>query len=185
MSVLRKDPDDNSNGLWFKSVIIGLLILLMIMTIFSPLTSAQSGGGIPIINNLNHQFEPVIYGNYIVWTDYRNDNGSGLNSDIFIYDLSTHQEYAICTDTWRQVRPDIYGTWVAWEDNRNGQNNWDIYAYDLTKGIEVRITENVFNNYKIKGYVSNREFLDSNEIEKLEDILKDGTLKENKATMHI
>ncbi|WP_455392968.1 hypothetical protein [[Eubacterium] cellulosolvens] len=130
-----------------KKFIFGLVLIVVILLLLThtPIISAEGEGVIPVTNNLNHQVEPVIYGDYIVWTDYRNDNGSGLNSDIYLYDLSTHQERAICTEPGRQVRPDIYGTWVVWEDNRNGPDNWDLYGYDLITGTEIRITDNFAN----------------------------------------
>ncbi len=48
-----------------------------------------------------------------------------------------------------QIEPAIDGTRIVWQDNRNKtldfvnpKNHWDIYAYDLTTGIERRITNN-------------------------------------------
>ncbi len=85
-----------------KKFIFGLVLIVVILLLLThtPIISAEGEGVIPVTNNLNHQVEPVIYGDYIVWTDYRNDNGSGLNSDIYLYDLSTHQERAICTGVY-------------------------------------------------------------------------------------
>jgi beta propeller repeat protein len=128
---------------WHIWVLISLLFLLFSQLI--PLGSAQNEGAIPISNNLEHQFEPVIYDNYIVWTDYRNDNGSGLNADVYLYDTNSNSEKALCTDTRKQVRPDIYGRWVVWEDNRAGTNNWDLWGYDLTAGTKFQITRNPSN----------------------------------------
>ncbi len=129
----------------FVFISIILIILSLLYPILSSPVQAQGEGVIPISNNLNNQLEPVIYSNYIVWTDYRNDNGSGTNSDIFLHDLTSHQEHVICSNPARQVRPDIYETTVSWEDNRAGPNNWDIYAYDISTGSEKQITTNPAN----------------------------------------
>jgi beta propeller repeat protein len=133
-----------------KRYVLGFGICIILFFLILPSLSlnafAQSEGVIPITNNLDHQIEPVIYGDYIVWTDYRNDDGTGMNSDIYLYDLSTRQEHAISINSSRQVRPDIYGNWIVWEDNRAGLNDWDLWAYDLTTETEVLITQNQVSN---------------------------------------
>lgn len=65
-----------------------------------------------------------VYGNKIVWTDYRNGN-----DDIYIKDMSTGQEIAVCTDSHTQKTPAIFGNTVVWGDYRNG--NQDIYSNTL------------------------------------------------------
>ena len=46
-------------------------------------------------------------------------------------------EMEICTDTNAQANPHMFEYFIVWQDNRNG--NWDIYGYDLDKGIECAI----------------------------------------------
>ena len=46
-------------------------------------------------------------------------------------------EMEICTDSSTQAKPDIEVCFIVWQDNRNG--NWDIYGYDLDKGMEYAI----------------------------------------------
>ncbi|HUS73455.1 MAG TPA: hypothetical protein VMY06_10355 [Sedimentisphaerales bacterium] len=46
-------------------------------------------------------------------------------------------EMEICTDSSTQANPDIEYNFIVWQDNRNG--NWDIYGYDLDKGMEYAI----------------------------------------------
>jgi beta propeller repeat protein len=48
---------------------------------------------------------------------------------IYMYDLSTGKERAICTDPNGQGEPAIYGDKIVWGDGRNG--NGDIYMYQL------------------------------------------------------
>jgi len=51
-------------------------------------------------------------------------------------------EIRITTDPGWQYLPAISGNKVVWYDNRNtgNQSDWDIYLYDVTTGIESRIT---------------------------------------------
>ena len=46
-----------------------------------------------IVSNESEQGSPAIYGNRIVWEDYRNGNW-----DIYMYDLSTKKETQITTN---------------------------------------------------------------------------------------
>ena len=76
---------------------------------------------------------PVIYGNIVVWEDYRNGNG-----DIYGYNLKTGEEFAICTAAGYQYNPAIYGNIVVWEDDRDevaktsSSKPYDIYGARLT-----------------------------------------------------
>ena len=91
-----------------------------------------------------YQWFPAIYGDKIVWEDYRNGN-----YDIYLYDLSTKTETQITTDISCQRDAAIYGDKILWLDCRNGEpvgyqcsdcTNWDIYMYDLSTNTEKRIT---------------------------------------------
>lgn len=71
---------------------------------------------------------PFIYGNVVVWSDYRNGNG-----DIYGYNLETGEEFAICTDPGEQHYPAISGNIVVWVDDRAEiANTYDIYGARLT-----------------------------------------------------
>jgi beta propeller repeat protein len=90
-----------------------------------------------------YQRNSAIYGNRIVWEDYRsgnpvvgNENG---NPDIYMNDLSTKKETRITTNGSRQSYPAIYNR-IVWDDDRNGEI--DIYMYDLSTKNESRITTN-------------------------------------------
>jgi len=94
-----------------------------------------------ITTNESDQWDPDIYGNRVVWTDYRNDNGSYTNSDIYMCDLATKKETQITTDGSNyHFSPAIYGNRIVWEDYRNG--NGDIYMYNLSTSKETQITTN-------------------------------------------
>ncbi|MFA5375186.1 MAG: hypothetical protein WC455_05455 [Dehalococcoidia bacterium] len=73
-------------------------------------------------------FHPTIYGDIVVWEDYRNGKG-----DIYGYNLKTDEEFAICTEAGYQQNPAIYGNIVVWEDNREEvADTYDIYGARLT-----------------------------------------------------
>jgi len=84
--------------------------------------------------------EPAIYGDRIVWADYRNTAVDDQNWDIYMYNLSTQEETQITTNESGQSNPAIYGNSIIWQDNRNG--NYDIYMYDLSTSKETQITTN-------------------------------------------
>lgn len=84
---------------------------------------------------------PKIYGNSIVWMDGR--NGGSLdesnwpvgNWDIYMYDLSTSNEYQITTNESMQRDPDIYGDRIVWVDN----DEWGpkLGMYDISTQQEI------------------------------------------------
>jgi beta propeller repeat protein len=97
-----------------------------------PLSIRSPGRDVPICTEAHDQHHPAIYGEKIVWEDWRNRNG-----DIYMYDLSTGAETPICTAAHNQGSPAIYGDKIVWADNR--YMNWDIYMYDLSTGSETAI----------------------------------------------
>ncbi len=115
----------------------------------------SSGTETQITSNTARQHRPAIYGDKIVWEDFRHDsNGfcntpettdTDCNSDIFMYDLSSGTETQITSNTARQSRPEIYGDKIVWDDNRNG--NYDIFMYDLSSGTETQITSDGSGQY--------------------------------------
>ena len=73
-------------------------------------------------------------GDIVVWYDTRR----GVEeADIYGYDLSTGEEFPICTAQGSQQAPVISGDYVVWMDKRNGV--WDIYGYDLVSREEFAI----------------------------------------------
>ena len=106
----------------------------------------QSTGSVaPLVSNPWAQKEPKIYGNNVVWTDYRNYNG-----DIYLYNIATGKETPVCTDPAEQWSPRIYGNTIVWLDARNGEGNAnnipytktaaDVYLYDTPTGTTRRLT---------------------------------------------
>ncbi|MFQ5956355.1 MAG: hypothetical protein ACE5KK_01125 [Candidatus Brocadiales bacterium] len=83
-----------------------------------------------------HEMLPRIWGDFVVWEDWRNGYGLG---DIYLYNLKTKETRQITSDPDPQGKPDIYKDTIVWHDKRH--DNWDIYLYDLTKGEERRLTD--------------------------------------------
>ena len=75
--------------------------------------------------------EPAIYGNTIVWQDYRNGN-----FDIYMYNLSISKETQITTNDSNQMTPEIYGNNIVWCNC----GNESIYMYNISTSTETRIT---------------------------------------------
>ncbi|MDQ1253570.1 MAG: right-handed parallel beta-helix repeat-containing protein [Euryarchaeota archaeon] len=100
--------------------------------------------GTPLLNetkittNVSMKRFPAIYGDRIVWQDYRNGSPANASWDIYMYDLSTSNETRITTNESWQENPAIYGDRIVWEDGRSGNN--DIYLYSISSGKETRIT---------------------------------------------
>ena len=100
--------------------------------------------------NIAGQETPKIYGDIVVWADYRNDKSTSIattNRDIFMKNLSTGKITQITNDPADQRNPDIYGNLIVWEDMRSGFS--EIYGYDLRTQQETRIVGgtggNIFN----------------------------------------
>jgi len=76
------------------------------------------------ISNSGLTHSPAIYGNRIVWTDYR-----GEECNIYMYDLSTKKETQISTSGLVHGIPAIYGDKVVWGDTINYSS---IHIYDIS-----------------------------------------------------
>mgnify|MGYP000870971321 FL=1 len=86
-----------------------------------------------------------IYGNRIVWEDYRSDH-----PDIYMYDISNSTETRITTSesvddpVAGTYNPVIYSDRIVWQDYRNGNN--DIYMATLTWDEEPSQDDNNSND---------------------------------------
>ena len=91
-----------------------------------PICTQKEGDG---IKNSSQQY-PDVWGNYVVWEDWRNGN-----ADIYIYDLSDPDQPANGTrltfNPKNQIEPRIWGNYVVWIDYRNGLDG-DIYGFNLS-----------------------------------------------------
>jgi beta propeller repeat protein len=110
-----------------KSSAVAVLFLILVSSAVSASITEKR-----ITTNPSTSVNPVIYGNRIVWQDYRNGN-----ADIYIYDLSTKNEIST-TNLSEQINPAIDGNNVVWQDYRNG--DYDIYLQNLSTKKQTRIT---------------------------------------------
>ncbi|MFH2028012.1 MAG: S8 family serine peptidase, partial [Nanoarchaeota archaeon] len=137
---------DVSNGkaVWSKyisSLSVGTIYIYDIATGRLDSFATSSGAG-----------TVVIYGDKIVWTQ---KSGDYLN--IFLCDISTTEDIA----SWckgeglqqltdidnHQEYVDIYEDKIVWRElNRDGELKYDIYMYDISTGVETRITTNPDSN---------------------------------------
>jgi len=74
-----------------------------------------------ITSDPKEQSRARIYGDKIVYEDYRNGN-----SDIYMYDLITNTEKRITSDPKNQYNPSIYEDKIAYYDT-----DYNTYVYDL------------------------------------------------------
>ena len=104
----------------------------------------RTGQELRITSAPNHQVEPKIYGDYVVWQDERDR----AQRDIWAYQLSTGRQWNLSDHPADQWLPDIRADQVVWADLRNGTGeagwiyyNSDIYLHDLRTGELRRITD--------------------------------------------
>ncbi|MBT4174687.1 hypothetical protein HOC80_02250 [archaeon] len=76
------------------------------------------------------------------------------------YDSSCSEcsgEVQLTSDDTIQRIPMIFGEKVYFEDNRNG--NWEIYQYDLSSGVETRLTTNSLVDFGVMAYATDFVFV--------------------------
>ena len=87
------------------------------------LLSISTGTERVITNQQDHQEVPVIWGDWIVWQDYRNEDKESddlvVNGDIYLFDNSTGQTTQITTPIEDVLGPVIDQNKIVWADYRN------------------------------------------------------------------
>ena len=83
---------------------------------------------VQVTNDPAEQMNPQIWGDVIVWEDFRHGNW-----DIYAYDVRAGVELPVTTHPADQKDPAVWGDLIVWQDYRN--ENWDIYMYDLETDI--------------------------------------------------
>jgi TolB protein len=82
------------------------------------------------------EWVPQIKGDVIVWQAY-----AGGFSDIYGYRISTSSVFPVSVAAGSsQYSPALSDNYVVWIDNRNSGSDDDIYAYNLTTGVESPVT---------------------------------------------
>ena len=87
------------------------------------------------IRNLTNSYQweaiPDISGNYVVWRD--GYTGIGIHG----IDISTGAMFTVTVGHGDMSRPSISGSVVVWADNRAGDDDWNIYGYDIARPAGV------------------------------------------------
>jgi beta propeller repeat protein len=86
------------------------------------------------ISNSELAHSSAIYGNRIVWMDYR-----GEECNIYMYDLSTKKESQISTSGMVHGSPAIYDNKIVWGDSTNYSS---IHIYDVSTQKDTEIPGN-------------------------------------------
>lgn len=105
---------------------------------------------IDLSNSAGDQWMPRMSGTRVVWVDTRNAPGcdaySKCNYDIYVKDIVSGQERAVCTDPAAQNNADIDGDTVGWLDCREAddQHKFSVpcfhpYIMNLSEGVERRV----------------------------------------------
>lgn len=109
-------------------------------------TAVSKGSDLPAGKVTAHKDKrnPDIDGDIVVWEDMRNAfqdaQGWWHNPDIYMKNLATGVESAVCANISDQYNPVVSGNRVYWMDYRNG--NWDVYMKDISTSVETRLTVN-------------------------------------------
>lgn len=99
----------------------------------------STGVGRDICSQVGDQIDPDLYGQRIVWTDTRNEEGGG---DIYLYDMDTGIETPVCTEKGLQQRPRVSNESIVWMDFRDGTPA--VYLYTISSGREKQINRDNF-----------------------------------------
>ena len=122
---------DNRDDLWRVSVDSGESYFFPVSDIY--IKDLSTGQETQITTNPNsYPSSPAIYGDRIVWEDWRNGN-----SDIYMKDLSTGLETQITCNQSYQSYPSIYGDRIVWFDSRNNIATLDPVDIYMSDGITV------------------------------------------------
>jgi beta propeller repeat protein len=113
---------------------------MILLTVFVLMASCGIGSALTetrLSTNTADQWNPSLWGNYIVWQDSRNGG-----SDIYLTDMKNKVQTRITANVWA-VDPCVSGNKIVWSDDRNG--NSDIYMYEISTKKTTRITTNTAN----------------------------------------
>ncbi|MFH0815269.1 MAG: PKD domain-containing protein [Methanobacteriota archaeon] len=106
------------------------------------LYNIATGVGKYISSSTQNDFDPAIYGNYVVWVRENNNQ-----HDIILYDIEKGYENSATGEIatlggmpYNQFEPSIWGQRIVWTDSRDG--NLNIYMHDISTGITIPVTNN-------------------------------------------
>ena len=118
-----------------------LILLVLLVAFFTGFAFAlPNGTETPITTHptCTYQSEPAIYGDKIVWEDVRDT----ALSQIYLYDLTTGEEYPLNASPQVQYHPAISGNTVVWTEPDFSGSDSKIVMYDMAS-----LTRNEYNGY--------------------------------------
>ena len=130
-----------------------VLFSLFIIVFFTGIASALPiGTETPITSTLNSLTSPAIYGDTIVWEDWRDPNGP---NQIYQYNLTTGKENPVNSSQNLQYQPAIYGNTVVWTEISSTDYSIKIIRYNMVNRTRDEYSSNSdwneFNYPKISG----------------------------------
>ncbi|MGB9928861.1 MAG: PGF-pre-PGF domain-containing protein [Methanosarcina sp.] len=91
---------------------------------------------IQIVNNESAQQSPVIYGDNIIWLDWRNGN-----QDIYMYSFPKSRELQVSSNSSSYfTNSPVYEDRIVWVDSPNGNDN--IFMYNISTSKQTQLTNN-------------------------------------------
>ncbi|MBB6217239.1 beta propeller repeat protein [Anaerosolibacter carboniphilus] len=129
-----------------RSALVLILAWILMLTSINIAWGASEG--------IQPQGTIQVDGNHVVWMSY--DSG---NWDVYHLNLTGGSVEQITTDFNTQGYSDVWENYIVWQDNRDhlidGTGYFDIYLYDMTTGIEKKIS-NVEGNHQTPVIAKNK-----------------------------
>ena len=96
----------------------------------------------PLFIHPANQIKPEIYGDRVVFEDYRDQASGGAGTiNIYMYDFLSDSVTQISSDDQLQYTPSIYDNNIFWHDLRDFDNAiYDIYRYYLSSSTKFQIS---------------------------------------------
>jgi putative cell wall-binding protein len=80
----------------------------------------------------DNQYDPRIWGDTVVWVDYRNPD-----DDVYAYHIADGTEQQITAGNADQDYPTVFRELITFDDARN---NYNVYLHDMRDGMEYPLT---------------------------------------------
>jgi len=125
---VHQNPDYTKRNEKKKQILnIALFSFFIIVFLTGIVSALPVGTETPITSTLNSLSSPALYGDTIVWEDYRDPN----TIQIYQYNLTTGKENPVNSSQNYQFQPEIYGNSVVWTEFNSTDGNFTIIRYDL------------------------------------------------------
>ena len=89
------------------------------------------------------QNHPGLFGDRLVWQDYRHGGTTDPVADVYLHDFTTGETQRVTADSAYRDLPRIHGDRIVWQDFRHAGPEFataEIYLYDLVLELERRLT---------------------------------------------